>query len=74
MVLFILKVRSGATKAPPVESAPPIGARKPVKSKAKVLTVTVNRQEVAFPAASRATQFTLVVPTGNSEPEGGVCK
>jgi hypothetical protein len=72
MVLFILNVRSGLAKLPPVASAPPMGGKKPVKSKGKVLTVTVNRHEAALPAASRATQLTLVMPTGNSEPEGGV--
>jgi hypothetical protein len=33
--------------------------------------VTVNEQEARFPDASVAVQVTVVVPTGNVEPEGG---
>jgi hypothetical protein len=32
----------------------------------------VNEQELALPAASLTVQVTVVVPTGNDEPEGGV--
>jgi len=36
------------------------------------LTVTVNAQLVAFCELSVVVQFTVVIPCGNSEPEGGV--
>jgi hypothetical protein len=35
-------------------------------------TVTVKLQLAEFPAQSQASQFTVVVPTGNVEPDGGV--
>jgi hypothetical protein len=34
-------------------------------------TVTVNEQVDVLPFASVAVEFTVVVPTGNSEPEAG---
>ena len=36
------------------------------------MTVTLNAQFAVMPAASVATQFTVVPPFGNSEPDGGV--
>ena len=36
------------------------------------LTVTVKLQVAVFPEASVAVQVTVVVPLGNSEPEGGL--
>ena len=74
MVLFDLNERSGLAKLPPVASAPPMGERKPVnwKVEADVSTVTVNEQRALFPPASVAVQFTVVVPTGNTEPESGL--
>ena len=36
------------------------------------LTVTVNEQLSLFPAASVATDLTVVVPLGNVEPDAGV--
>ena len=36
------------------------------------LTVTINVQVSALPAGSVAIQVTVVVPTGNAEPEGGL--
>ena len=35
------------------------------------MTVTVNEQLEEFPAASVATEFTVVVPIGKIEPEAG---
>ncbi len=72
IVLFILNVRSGASKLPPVASAPPIGARKPLNWNITGFTVTVNEHEAECWQASLAVQFTVVVPTGNAEPEGGL--
>ena len=36
------------------------------------LTVTLNEQVSALPEASVAIQVTVVVPTGNTEPEAGL--
>ena len=36
------------------------------------LTVTINVQVSALPTASIAIHVTVVVPTGNTEPEGGL--
>ena len=36
------------------------------------LTVTINVQVSALPAGSVAIQVTVVVPTGNTEPEAGL--
>jgi len=36
------------------------------------LTVTVNEQVAVLPAASVAVAVTVVVPTGNVDPDGGV--
>ena len=36
------------------------------------LTVTINVQVSALPTASIAMQVTVVVPTGNTEPEAGL--
>ena len=73
MVLLSLNVCSGSLKLPPVESAPPIGDRKPAnwKVEAAVSTVTVNEQEASLPEVSRAVHWTVVVPAGNTEPEAG---
>ena len=68
IVLLNLKVRTGLAKLPPVASAPPIGARKPVKSNGA--RVTLNVQLEQLPLESVAVQFTGVVPTGNPEPGG----
>ena len=35
-------------------------------------TVTVNEQEAELPTQSQAVQVTVVVPSGNDEPDGGV--
>src|SRR5438105_3773281 len=72
MVLFSLKVGSGLVRLPPVASAPPTGARNPVKAKIEALTVTVNEPEAVLPDASCAVQLTVVTPAGNTEPEGGL--
>src|SRR5689334_6020659 len=70
IVLPNLNARTGLAKLPPVESAPPIGGRKPVKSSAA--RVTVNEQLALLVAVSVAVQITVVEPTGKSDPEAGV--
>ena len=51
-----------------------MGSKKPVnwKVEADVSTVTVNEQEASLPEASLAVQFTVVVPAGNTQPDGGL--
>ena len=44
IVLFILNVRSGLAKLPPVASAPPIGARKPAKPSGARVTVKLQNE------------------------------
>ena len=41
------------------------------KQSAPVITVTVNEQVFVFPELSVAVQFTVVVPSGNTDPEAG---
>src|SRR5436190_2143812 len=69
MVLLSLNVRNGLAKLPPVESAPPMGARNPLKPNGARLTVKVQLEWL--PLASVAVQVTFVFPLAKTEPEAG---
>ena len=43
-----------------------------IEQDAVALIITVNEQEAELPAQSQAVQVTVVVPTANVEPDGGV--